>query len=429
MDRRIYENCLNVLKKELVLALGCTEPIAVAYAAAYAKHILGKDPQRVKIACSGNMIKNVKGVTVPNSGGMKGIEAAVAMGLTAGDHRKGLELLNSVTREEIDSAKAFLSEKRIDCELARGVDNLYICVRVECGEESAEVTVAGGHTRVVGIRKNGVRIWGKEEQGRPADTDAVGDPSRLTLENILQFADEVSPDDVKDILERQILYNMSIAEEGLQTGYGVNVGRVILNCFGDDIRNRAIAYAAAGSDARMSGCSLPVVINSGSGNQGMTVSLPIIQYSLWKKTDRERLYRALTVGNLVAIYQKSFIGRLSAYCGAVCAAAGAVSGIAWLEGQEQKVIEATITNTICTVGGMVCDGAKPSCASKIAVALDAAMLAYEMAKKGYVFQQGEGIVMDNAGDTIRSVGRMARRGMAGTDTEILRIMLGKGEEN
>lgn len=428
MEKRLYENCLNVLKEELVLALGCTEPIAVAFTAAYAGSVLEEEPERVRVACSGNIVKNVKGVVVPNSGGMKGIEAAVAMGLVAKDYRKKLELLNGVTQENISRAKEIMDRKMITCELAHDVDNLYIDVRVECREESAEVTVSGGHTRVVRILKNDEIIWKNENGMRREAAEGICDRSLLNLEDILQFADEVYVEDIRDVLDRQISYNMSIAEEGLQTGYGVNVGKVILNCYGNDVRSRAIAYAAAGSDARMSGCSLPVVINSGSGNQGMTVSLPIIQYGQQKNVDQDRLYRALAVGNLIAIYQKSFIGRLSAYCGAVSAAAGAVSGIAWLEGHGKKVIEETITNTICTAGGMVCDGAKPSCASKIAVALDAAMLAYEMAKKGFAFQEGEGIVMDNAEKTIRSVGRMARRGMAGTDTEILEIMLGKEEE-
>ena len=245
----------------------------------------------------------------------------------------------------------------------------------------------------------------------------------MRLEDIFQFVREVDTEDIAELLDRQISCNLSIAQEGLKTCYGVNVGKVILRSFGNDVRHRAIAYAAAGSDARMSGCSMPVVINSGSGNQGMTVSLPVIEYAREIGAEKERLYRALALSNLISIYQKSFIGRLSAYCGAVSASAGAVSGIAWLEGADEELIEKTIINTICTAGGMVCDGAKPSCASKIATALEAAILAYEMAKEGYSFLPGEGLAMDGADNTIKSVGKMAKDGMISTDQEILEIMM------
>lgn len=425
MERHLYENCLNVLKEELVPALGCTEPIAVAFTAAYAKSALGAMPDQVRVTCSGNIVKNVKGVVVPNSGGMKGIEAAAALGIAAGDYKKELEVLDGVTQEDICKAREMLKRRVISCALAKQVDNLYISVFVQSGKESAEVTVSGKHTCVTRIIKNGETIWEKHGDGTLEEGKSRCDKALLNLGDIFRFTREVRLADVADVLEKQISCNLSIAEEGLRSHYGVNAGKVILSCYGSDIRHRAIAYAAAGSDARMSGCSMPVVINSGSGNQGMTISLPIIEYARQIHAGKESLYRALVLGNLIAIYQKSFIGRLSAYCGAVSAAAGAVSGIAWLDGEDEGVIGQTITNTICTAGGMVCDGAKPSCASKIAAALEAAMLAYEMAKKGFSFQEGEGLVMDSAENTIKSVGRMAKEGMAATDAEILEIMMGE----
>lgn len=423
MDRYLYENYLHILKEELIPALGCTEPIAIAYAAAYARSVLGEMPEQVRVSCSGNIVKNVKGVTVPGSGGMKGMEAAAAMGLIAKDYTKELEILDDVTEEDIHNARRLIQQKIIRCELAREVDNLYISVWVQSGEESAEVTVSGKHTQVVKIQKNNRLIWENPETVCKKENETCWDKALLDLEDIFQFVREVDTTDIADLLDKQISCNLSIAEEGLKTRYGVNVGKVILRSFGNDVRHRAIAYAAAGSDARMSGCSMPVVINSGSGNQGMTVSLPVIEYARQIGASKEQLYRALALSNLISIYQKSFIGRLSAYCGAVSAAAGAVSGIAWLEGADDELIEKTIVNTICTAGGMVCDGAKPSCASKIATALEAATLAYEMAKEGFAFQPGEGLVMDSADNTIKSVGRMAKDGMLSTDEEILEIMM------
>ena len=316
-----------------------------------------------------------------------------------------------------------MQRKIIRCELARQVDNLYISVLAKSGDESGEVIVSGKHTQVVRIMKDNRLLWENRESECEEENEIGCDKSLLRLGDIFQFVREVDTEDIAELLDRQISCNLSIAQEGLKTCYGVNVGKVILRSFGNDVRHRAIAYAAAGSDARMSGCSMPVVINSGSGNQGMTVSLPVIEYAREIGAGKERLYRALALSNLISIYQKSFIGRLSAYCGAVSASAGAVSGIAWLEGADEELIEKTIINTICTAGGMVCDGAKPSCASKIATALEAAILAYEMAKEGYSFLPGEGLAMDGADNTIKSVGKMAKNGMISTDQEILEIMM------
>ncbi len=423
MDGYLYENYLHVLREELVPALGCTEPVAIAFTAAYARSVLGKMPEQVKVTCSGNIVKNVKGVTVPGSGGMKGIEAAAAMGLIAKDYTKKLEILDAMTEEDIRRAKDLVEQKIIRCELARQVDNLYICVFLQSGGESAEVTVSGKHTSVVRIRKNQELVWENQEETLEEEKEGGCDKRFLNLKDIFRFVREVRMEDISDILDKQISCNLSIAEEGLRTHYGVDVGKTILRSFGNDIRHRVIAYAAAGSDARMSGCSMPVVINSGSGNQGMTVSLPVIEYARQIKAKKEKLYQALVLSNLISIYQKSFIGRLSAYCGAVSAAAGAISGIGWLDGADEELIKKTIVNTICTTGGMVCDGAKPSCASKIATALETATLAYEMAKEGSAFQAGEGLVMGSAEDTIKSVGRMAKDGMVSTDREILEIMM------
>lgn len=423
MDRYLYENYLHILKEELIPALGCTEPIAIAFTAAYARSVLGKMPEQVRVTCSGNIVKNVKGVTVPGSGGMKGIEAAAAMGLIAKDYTKKLEILDAITKEDLRSVKRLLQRKIIRCELARQVDNLYISVLAKSGDESGEVIVSGKHTQVVRIMKDNRLLWENRESECEEENEIGCDKSLLRLGDIFQFVREVDTEDIAELLDRQISCNLSIAQEGLKTCYGVNVGKVILRSFGNDVRHRAIAYAAAGSDARMSGCSVPVVINSGSGNQGMTVSLPVIEYAREIGAGKERLYRALALSNLISIYQKSFIGRLSAYCGAVSASAGAVSGIAWLEGADEELIEKTIINTICTAGGMVCDGAKPSCASKIATALEAAILAYEMAKEGYSFLPGEGLAMDGADNTIKSVGKMAKDGMISTDQEILEIMM------
>lgn len=424
MTRELYEKYKGVLKEELILALGCTEPIAVAYTAAYARAVLGEEPERIEVLCSGNIIKNVRGVTVPNSGGMKGIEAAAALGAVGGRYADRLEVLSRVCEEDIKKAKKLVKGKCILCRHKRGVDNLYISVIVVRGEKSACVTVAGSHTGVVRIKKNENVLWENERsEKRYPENSLMNSRAFMSLKDIFLFVKEADLDELEDIFDRQIECNLKIAREGIENGYGARVGKTILECFGDDVRHRAIAYAAAGSDARMGGCALPVVINSGSGNQGMTVALPIVQYAQQKGTVRSELYRALILGNLVAIYQKSFIGKLSAYCGAVSAAAGAISGIAWLEGMGEEVIGKAIINTICTAGGMVCDGAKPSCASKIAVALEAAMLSLEMAKKGIVFSAGDGLAKEGADRTIRSVGKMARDGMADTDVEILKIML------
>ena len=428
MDKKIYDTYVRILKEELVPALGCTEPIALAYASAKAGETLGTFPEHLTVACSGNIIKNVKGVTVPNSGGMKGVEAAAVLGLTGGDPGQALEVLETVKEEDINRTKELINEGFCDCVLKEGTANLYIEARAVCKGEEALVVIEDEHTNITRIEKNGRVLYLKEktktETSEVPDKEAA-DKSQLNLEDIITFADEVRLEDVKNTLERQIKYNMKIAEEGLKNPWGAQVGRVVLEEFGADVKWKAVAKAAAGSDARMSGCSLPVIINSGSGNQGMTCSLPVIEYGRALGKTEEEIYRALCVSNLTALNQKRYIGSLSAYCGAVCAAAGAGAGITYLHGGTLEQIENTVVNTIADAGGIVCDGAKPSCAAKISTALQAAILSHKMAMKGLTFGRGEGLVMDCPEDTIKAVGYVGRAGMKQTDVEILNLMIGK----
>ena len=428
MNRKIYNEYVTILESELVPALGCTEPIALAYAAAKAKEVLGKMPDHITMRCSGNIIKNVKGVTVPNSGGMKGVEAAAVLGITGGDPSQALEVLEHVTDREIDEAEKLLKAGFCDCVLKDDVANLYIeayavCKKTEKSE--ALVVIEDEHTNITHIEKDGQVLFHKEKKEYCQEREKTPDKSLLNLEDIITFANEVQITDVEKVLGRQIKYNTRIAEEGLRNPWGAQVGRVVLEEFGEDVKWRAVAKASAGSDARMSGCALPVIINSGSGNQGMTCSLPVIEFGKELKKSKEEIYRALCVSNLVALNQKKYIGSLSAYCGAVCAAAGAGAGITYLCGGTLEQIENTVVNTIADAGGIVCDGAKPSCAAKISTALQAAILSHKMAMRGLTFARGEGLVMDCPEDTIKAVGYVGRAGMKQTDVEILNLMIGK----
>lgn len=424
MNRKIYNEYVTILESELVPALGCTEPIALAYAAAKAKEVLGKMPDHITMRCSGNIIKNVKGVKVPNSGGMKGVEAAAVLGITGGDPSQALEVLEHVTDREIDEAEKLLKAGFCDCVLKDDVANLYIeayavCKKTEKSE--ALVVIEDEHTNITHIEKDGQVLFHKEKKEYCQEREKTPDKSLLNLEDIITFANEVQITDVEKVLGRQIKYNTRIAEEGLRNPWGAQVGRVVLEEFGEDVKWRAVAKASAGSDARMSGCALPVIINSGSGNQGMTCSLPVIEFGKELKKSKEEIYRALCVSNLVALNQKKYIGSLSAYCGAVCAAAG----ITYLCGGTLEQIENTVVNTIADAGGIVCDGAKPSCAAKISTALQAAILSHKMAMRGLTFARGEGLVMDCPEDTIKAVGYVGRAGMKQTDVEILNLMIGK----
>jgi L-cysteine desulfidase len=415
------EEYLAILRAELVPALGCTEPIAVALAAAKARETLGKMPDRAEILCSGNIVKNVKGVVVPNTGGLKGIEAAALAGIVGGDASRGLEVLEGLGPKAIAEVRSLLDKGACVARLAEGVDSLYIAAKLYAGRESAEARISGSHTRVSALYKNGQCLYDADEfpQGVPAVTS---ERDELTVQGILEFADGVELGAIELIMSEQVRLNCAISDEGLAHHYGVDVGATALKNRGDDLRTRASARAAAGSDARMSGCSMPVVINSGSGNQGIAASLPVIEYAREMGLPEERLYRALAVSNLVAIHQKRKIGRLSAYCGAVSAAAGSGAGISYLCGGSYEDISATIVNTIATIGGMVCDGAKPSCAAKIFQAVDAAILAHDLSASGKVFGPGDGLVKGDVEGTIESIGRMGRVGMKGTDDEIITIM-------
>ena len=422
----------RILKKELVAAMGCTEPIAIAYAAAKCREILGKLPEVCHVRCSGNIVKNVMGVTVPNSGGMKGIDVAATLGVLGGDAGRDLEVLQSVTEEHIARARELLAQGFCTCALEQDVENLYILIRLTAGEEEAVVEIRNYHKNITLIRKNGETLYEQERSCTEIVVKDDPDKALLNIADILEFA--ADPDaETLELVEHQLRYNLGIAREGMEHRYGAQVGRTLLRGVKtlnpDTARAAAKAYAAAGSDARMNGCAMPVVINSGSGNQGLTVSLPVKIYADAYGISRERMLRALVVSNLIAIHQKQYIGSLSAYCGAVSAACGAGAAIAYLLGEKlpmevlYRQVADTVTNTIGTVGGMVCDGAKSSCAAKIATAVDCAITAYELSRFGNVFQPGEGLVMESVEDTIESVGRMGREGMHATDIEILQIML------
>ena len=425
MDKKVYNSYIAILKHELVPALGCTEPIAIAYASAKARDVLGVFPEHITIYLSGNMIKNVKSVIVPNSKGQRGIGTAVALGCTGGDASLMYEVLTPVTDADIERARQLVEAGFCDTQYVEGKDNLYIRVYATAGDQSAEVTVEREHTNITCIKKNGAVIHSAES---PAPDLPVVDKSMLNVRDICAFAAEADPADLHPILDRQIAMNTAISDEGLKGGYGESVGKTMMEINGDHVEGRASARAAAGSDARMNGCSMPVVINSGSGNQGMTITLPVCEYARTWNVDDETRLRALALANLISIHIKRHIGNLSAFCGAVSAGCGAACGIAWMDGCDYDQICMTITNTLCNVGGIVCDGAKSSCAAKIASAVNAGTLSYRMAKQGHAFQGGEGLVGQDIEETIRNIGRMGRVGMKSTDVEILNIMVGSENE-
>ncbi|WP_455137744.1 L-cysteine desulfidase family protein [Thermophilibacter sp.] len=426
MDDRLYRTLCSILREELVCALGCTEPIAVAYAAALARRTLGAEPERMTVACSGNIVKNVKSVTVPNSDGMRGVEAAATLGAVGGSADSALEVLESVTPAHVACTRALLAAPGYcTVNLAEGVPNLYIDVTAEAAGHTARVVIAEHHTNVTLVELDG-RALRRADAGHPSIPDAEkADRSGITVEAILDFAEAVELDDVRDVLERQLTLNDAISREGLEGAWGAEVGRTLMEARPHDVATRARARAAAGSDARMNGCSMPVVINCGSGNQGITCSMPVLEYAETWGVDRDRLLRALAVSDLTAAHLKSYIGSLSAFCGVVCAAAGAGAAICWMGGGTRDQVGETIVNTLGNVGGIVCDGAKSSCAAKISAAVDAATLGYEMAVAGRGFRGGEGLVQDRLEDTIRGMGYVGRVGMRDTDVEILNIMIGK----
>ncbi|MCK5129432.1 MAG: serine dehydratase subunit alpha family protein [Clostridiales bacterium] len=422
ITKHIYDMYVDLLQRELVPALGCTEPIAIAYASAKAREVLGEFPDTINVECSGNIIKNVKGVVVPTTGNLRGVDTSAIIGAVGGNSDLKLEVLSEITPAHVEKTKALLDKNMCCVDLKRNVSNLYIRVRAEKGNDYAEVEIVDQHTNIVRIEKNGEILFVSQEvdnQYKKVDKQS------LSVENIYDFANAVVIDDVKEPIERQIKYNTDIANEGILHNYGVNVGKVLMRHNKDDIKNIAKAYAAAGSDARMAGSILPVIINSGSGNQGMAVSLPVIKYAEHLKVSHEKLIRALVFSNLLSLYQKSGIGNLSAYCGAVSAACGAGAGISYLYDLPLDDIKKTIKNTLGNVAGIVCDGAKSSCAAKVASAVDAAIFAHEMASCGESFGSGEGLNLEDVDETIANVSHLAKKGMKETDIEILEMMIKK----
>ena len=426
MDAVSYQDYVNILKEELVPAMGCTEPIAIAYAAAVLRETLGRPAERMEVEASGNIIKNVKSVFVPGTGGLRGIPAAAAAGMAAGDPSLDLEVLSQIGEAEQARIREYLAHTPITVKLADSPLIFDILVRAWAGEDSALVRIANYHTHIVRIEKNGAVL--KDLPVQAAAEEGLTDKSVLSVRGILEFARETDLSDVEETLSRQIRFNTAIAQEGLRGDYGANIGQVLLSAYGDDVKIRAKAMAAAGSDARMNGCGLPVVIVSGSGNQGLTASLPVIEYAKELGADQETLYRALLVSNLITIHLKTEIGRLSAYCGAVSAGCGSGAGIAYLYGKDKpeeallKDVSHTIVNSLAVVSGMVCDGAKASCAAKIASAVDAGILGFTMYQQGQQFRGGDGIISKGVEETIHNIGLLATQGMRETDREILDIM-------
>ena len=419
--KEIYSAYTEILKEELMAAMGCTEPIALAYAAAIARRELNDLPDKVLVQTSGSIIKNVKSVIVPNTGHLKGIPAAVSAGIVAGNPDKELEVIADVSKDDIKNIEKFMQEKEIVVEhLDEGII-FDIVITLYKGEDYAKVHIINSHTNVVLVEHNHQILKSSDcLNDMPSDTVKY---ELLNMKDIWDYINHVELVDIKDILDRQIAYNMAIAEEGLQADYGANIGKVILSSEANSLKARAAAMAAAGSDARMNGCELPVIINSGSGNQGITVSVPVITYAKELKATDEQLYRALALSNLTAIHQRTPIGRLSAYCGAVNAGAAAGAGIAYLSGGDYEAVIHTVVNALAIVSGIICDGAKASCAGKIAFAVEAGILGYNMYMQGQQFYGGDGIVKKGIEDTLKSVGRLGKDGMKGTNEEIIKIML------
>ncbi len=423
MDKKVYDAYVQILESELLKALGCTEPGAVAFTAAKAVEVLGKKPERMEVNSSGNIIKNVKGVIVPNSGGLRGIAPAAILGALVAKPELELEILEGVTDADREEAKQLLAQEGY-CKstVEEGEGNLYVEVTVWAGDDSAKVIIRNNHTNIELIEKNGETVQSGAAEAAGADIAEL--KKLMSLEGIIEFAKTCDLNDVKAFLDQQIECNNAIGEEGLKGGYGADVGKTLIETYGNEGLNRVKALAAAGSDARMAGSVMPVVINSGSGNQGITLANSITEFARLNGYDEETMYRGLLVGNLVAIHIKKHIGPLSAFCGAVSAGAGASAAFTFMAGGTDEQIGQSLVNVLGDCGGMVCDGAKSSCAAKIASSIDAAIMGHKMAMAGRGFEPGEGLVMDNFEETIRSVGYVGRVGMRETDVEILHVMLG-----
>ncbi|MGN0818605.1 MAG: serine dehydratase subunit alpha family protein [Candidatus Coproplasma sp.] len=402
-------------------AMGCTEPIAVAYAAAVSRDTLGKIPDSAVISVSGNILKNVKSVIVPNTGGLKGICAAAAAGIVAGKADKKLEVLSQISDSDRQAILKYMQDADLRVEKSQSGCIFDISVKAVSGNDTAYIRIEGHHTNVVCVEKNGQRLVNGNTISE--DECKLTDRNLLNVKSIIEFVDSLEIADVQEIIQHQIDCNTAIAEEGLKNDYGARVGKVILNAFGDSIHNRAKATTAAGSDARMNGCNLPVVIVSGSGNQGMTASLPVVVYARHLGVSNDKLIRAVALSDLITIHLKTGIGRLSAYCGAVSAGAGAGAGVAYLYGGGYDEVAHTVVNALAIASGLICDGAKSSCAAKIAAAVDAGLTGMEMYRNGSQFYGGDGIVVRGVENTIENVGDLARVGMKGTDEEIIRLMI------
>ena len=420
MNKNIYDSYVKILNEELLPAMGCTEPISLAYAASIARDVLGVMPSFVEIEVSGNILKNVKSVVVPNTGGLKGVIAAVAAGLVANAPDKKLQVLSTLSEDQQKEIRALLDTANFSVVNSNSGCVFDIKISVSYDNSSASVRIEGHHTNVVSIEKDGEKIYEKTAVFTP---EKLTDRSILNVKDIVSFVDSLDVNDVKDVIKRQIEYNSAIAEEGLTNKYGASIGQILLKSFGDSVNTLAKATASAGSDARMNGCSLPVVIVSGSGNQGMTASLPVIVYAKHLNVSEEMLIKAVTLSDLITIHLKTGIGRLSAYCGAVSAGAGAGAGICYLYGGKYEWVAHTIVNTLAISSGIICDGAKSSCAAKIASSVEAGILGMEMYRNGSEFLGGDGILVKGVENTIDNVGVLARIGMQSTDEEIIKLMI------
>ena len=417
-----YGNYLKILQEELVPATGCTEPIAIAYGAAKARELLGVLPESVLVEASGNIIKNVKSVVVPNTNSLKGIEAAAAAGIVAGQSDKILEVISEVTPAQRAEIRAYLADHPIVVKPAEGDKVFDILITLRAGNNHVKLRISDYHTHIVYIEKNGEVLFQSGEVLSDSARDMLTDRSCLSVEGVLDFASTCNMEDVRALIERQIDYNYAIAEEGMRHSWGANIGSVLKEHYGVGIYSRARYMAAAGSDARMSGCEMPVIIVSGSGNQGITASVPVVEYAKELNVSRDQMVRAVLLSDLLTIHLKTGIGRLSAYCGAVSAGCSAGAAIAYLHGGGFREIAHTLVNSLAIVSGMICDGAKASCAAKISAAVDAGLVGYSMFRSGQQFRGGDGIVTKGVEETIRNIGRLGRLGMRETDREIIRIM-------
>lgn len=420
LDEKLKQDFLAIMAGELIPAMGCTEPIALAYAAAKARELLAVEPERMVAQCSGNMVKNVRCVQIPNSGGLVGIEAAVVLGALGGDASRGMEVLSGVTEQDRQRVASYLHEGRCEVTFLDSEIPLHFVIDAWAGSDQVSVEVRYAHTNLYAIRKNGVTLYQAEESGTVA---SHADQSQLTIDRIKEFADEVPVSSIRPMLERQIRCNMDIAYEGMAGAYGLGIGRVIRACYPESALTRMKAYAAAASEARMEGCDMPVVINSGSGNQGIASSVPVIVYARENSIPQEKLYRALAFSALLTIHQKEYIGKLSAFCGAVSACCASAAAITYMVGGTVKQIKDTVDNTLANIPGIICDGAKASCAAKIASSLDAAMMAHYLAMQGKCYDADTGILREEAEDTISCVGHIGKVGMRQTDKEIIKLML------